>query len=214
MCYAKTYPALIKWSSCVLSVAHVFSVTLYPPPPSGQTGSNGLLYIDCAFYSPPTRRHSSRESPFAKFFLAHIRGMFAPKPAQVKEIKALYTQLAVARGSGFHWNLQCSAAKTIMFSTRNLGGEEIKAFLALLDCGTLESFRQVPVCWDLNSGHLVKPFTWACLIFGERPFGLFLDEWCVFFLSHSKCFNLCAAEGSAQKTPLLRWKATQLGVPF
>ena len=23
MCYAKTYPALIKWSSCVLSVAHV-----------------------------------------------------------------------------------------------------------------------------------------------------------------------------------------------
>ena len=24
MCYAKTYPALIKWSSCVLSVAHIY----------------------------------------------------------------------------------------------------------------------------------------------------------------------------------------------
>ena len=25
MCYAKTYPSLIKWSSCVLSVAHIYS---------------------------------------------------------------------------------------------------------------------------------------------------------------------------------------------
>ena len=88
MCYAKTYPALIKWSSCVLSVAHVYlevPESANSPSPRGLSGGGFTLKLHVAIMSNPLHtivplptKRSHGNCILVVGVLKHLMGIICP----------------------------------------------------------------------------------------------------------------------------------------